>query len=100
MPNKFSFGTALRIFGIKEENMTLRTWIFPEHGGIIPGIPGHFPGGTKVVIDEDANSIISVGALYPPVLPENSAVITVEQDEIITPGYKKVKSNPSESSES
>lgn len=70
--------------------MKLTTWIFPEHGGTIPGIPGNFPGGTKVVIDEDTNSIYSISGLY---VSETSAEMKLPEgeQEIVTPGYKSKK---------
>lgn len=73
--------------------MNTRTWIFPEHGGTIPGIPGEFSGGVKVVVDEDTNSILSIGPLYPPILPETSALVHFDQagQEIVTPGYVSKK---------
>jgi len=79
--------------------MNLKTWVFPEHSGIIPGIPGIFPGGTKVVIDEDTNTIYSVSSLKP--IAETSGTISIspETKEIVTPGYlSKKKAESSDSS--
>lgn len=79
--------------------MSLRTWIFPEHGGVIPGVPGTFHGGLKVVVDEETNTVQSIGVLNPPILPEDSAKVsqTFGEQEIVTPGYKKKKTESSDS---
>jgi hypothetical protein len=80
--------------------MTLKTWIFPEHGGIIPGIPGQFHGGLKVIIDEETGTVNKIELLNPPVLPEESVKMTIDSkgtQEIVTPGYKKKTSESSDS---
>ncbi len=73
--------------------MKLATWIFPESSGTIPGIPGLFPGGSKVVIDEETNTVYSFGPINDTALKVDATVkITPKSEqEITTPGYNKDK---------
>lgn len=79
--------------------MKLQTWIFPESGGIIPGIAGTFHGNLKVTVDEDTMTVQKVEVLNTSV---TSALITIpeETQEIVTPGYTFSEEEASEITES